>query len=463
MATGTQVTPYSIAQFAARIAAQFPHGWAGGDAMRAGVAAAILRTFAADLNLQNGNFAYALAATRIATALGAALDAVSADFYGAGVMPRLPGESDVAFRARIQAALLEPRVTRPAVIRRLTTLTQIAPTIYESFNAGDIGALDMSYLDFAPGPGRYGVGSESDAWTAFADIPLSPLPSTGLLPYFGYGFGTGLDQPQTTLIGGAQSLQFSYATQAMVDQTINSSIAAGTQLLRQFTVSPQINQVRTTATFDADASLAPADTAINPAYAGVMPAFGLFTELPNWPATLWIERPGVNFVVGTTSPPAAKTRIGCLALGQSWPVTMFSLQPGVQQVAIRPPNFAAGLIPVVSAGWASAAWISAMGGSGFTLNFASPSRNGGNVAVVLMPSGETVNGQGGSASVTAAAQSIGIVPEGAQAAPYGVFAIASWNAAVWVSDQTQYGFTLDFAAPAPASGGTVWWWAEAGM
>jgi len=83
--------------------------------------------------------AYAKLQTRIATATDSFLDLISRDFFAAN-LPRRFGETDAAFRARIQAALLAPRATRPALIAALTALTGRAPVVFEPSRPDDTGA-----------------------------------------------------------------------------------------------------------------------------------------------------------------------------------------------------------------------------------------------------------------------------------------------------------------------------------
>ncbi len=76
--------------------------------------------------------------TRIATAAGPWLDFVALDFFGDRVR-RGVGESDSAFRGRIDAQLMLPRVTRAALVANVVGVSGRAPVIIEPANPGDTG------------------------------------------------------------------------------------------------------------------------------------------------------------------------------------------------------------------------------------------------------------------------------------------------------------------------------------
>jgi hypothetical protein len=159
---------------------------------------------------------YAKLQTRIATATDTFLDLVSQDCF-AGALPRRFGESDTAFRARIQRELLRDRATRPAMVSVLTDLTGRAPVIFEPARPADTGAWGIALGYGAAG----GWGSLMLPFQAFitAFRPLGsgvPLVSGWGQPAGGYGTGT-----------------IEYASLAMVqsqvtDDDINAAIARTT-------------------------------------------------------------------------------------------------------------------------------------------------------------------------------------------------------------------------------------------
>lgn len=81
---------------------------------------------------------YAQLQTRIATATDTFLDLISQDFF-AGNLPRMFGETDTAFRARIQREMLHPRATRAALIGELINLTGRTPIVFEPARPADTG------------------------------------------------------------------------------------------------------------------------------------------------------------------------------------------------------------------------------------------------------------------------------------------------------------------------------------
>lgn len=77
--------------------------------------------------------------TRLATATGGFLDAISRDYLGA-TLPRRLSEPDVAYRVRIRKELLRERNTRAALVSVLTDLTGRAPIVFEPSRPADTGA-----------------------------------------------------------------------------------------------------------------------------------------------------------------------------------------------------------------------------------------------------------------------------------------------------------------------------------
>jgi hypothetical protein len=112
---------------------------------------------------------YVAGQRRVATATDINLDMIANDFFGLA-LPRRAGEQDNAYRARIAANLLAQKDTRAAVIQAVTTLTGIAPAIFEPARPADTGGY--GHLGMTKGTGLgYGVaggyGSLSLPFQAF--------------------------------------------------------------------------------------------------------------------------------------------------------------------------------------------------------------------------------------------------------------------------------------------------------
>jgi hypothetical protein len=86
-----------------------------------------------------GMLQYVKAQARIATATDIWLDIVALDFFG-NRLSRRRGQSDAAFRSRIQRELFRERGTRRAIISALQDLTGRAPDIFEPARTTDTGA-----------------------------------------------------------------------------------------------------------------------------------------------------------------------------------------------------------------------------------------------------------------------------------------------------------------------------------
>lgn len=120
-----------------RLNSYLPDKWFTGSTP---ILTAVLTGFSTVLAQIYALYVYAKLQTRVATATDAWLDIISADYFGIG-LPRSIGESDSSFRSRIQANLLAPRTSRPAMVTVLTRLTGRAPIIIEPMNPADTGAM----------------------------------------------------------------------------------------------------------------------------------------------------------------------------------------------------------------------------------------------------------------------------------------------------------------------------------
>jgi hypothetical protein len=177
----TTIPQLTSDNFAARIAANFPPGWSSPQAkLPGGVLYAVLETIGAEFAFEISAETYALAATRLQTAINGALDLASLDFFGSGLyaLPRLPGETDAAFSGRLLAAMLTPTATRPAIFNAVENASGFPPRLIESWRTVDTGVWNcpnlaaLSYwdVDTIPNPFRWTTGTNPNA--ASSDLGL---------------------------------------------------------------------------------------------------------------------------------------------------------------------------------------------------------------------------------------------------------------------------------------------------
>ena len=146
----TTLPVISPAQFAQRLAANFPTGWSSQEAKYTvdGVLFNVLQMIGTELNFElDTSLAYAMDATRLQTATDGALDLASLDFFGPAptspfALPRLSGEGDPAFLARIEDALLPTGDTRTALFNAIEAATGFAPRLIEPWSPADTGVWD---------------------------------------------------------------------------------------------------------------------------------------------------------------------------------------------------------------------------------------------------------------------------------------------------------------------------------
>ena len=94
--------------------------------------------------------------SRLSTATGIWLDIIARDFCGTRLIRKV-GQSDDAFRGRIQRELLRERGTRLAVVAVLQDLTGRAPCVFEPSRTTDTGGYGSSRDTLGGGVG-YGAG-----------------------------------------------------------------------------------------------------------------------------------------------------------------------------------------------------------------------------------------------------------------------------------------------------------------
>lgn len=176
---------------------------------------AILRGFGSIAAFIYCNMVYIKLQTRIITATDINLDYIALDYFG-NLLKRCPGESDETFREAILKLLLAPRVTRQAMIDRLTDLTGRVPIVYEAFGS-DTSFYDEAFFD---SPSSYGGEGAYQAWiTAYRPLPPTENDSA-FLDQTAYG--------DAVSYYGADSDPGACVTDADILNTIEITKSAGT-------------------------------------------------------------------------------------------------------------------------------------------------------------------------------------------------------------------------------------------
>lgn len=139
------------ADIVARLKSYLPRAWFADDAP---ILTAVLQGMAWGLSSQYALLTYAGLQTRIKTATDGWLDIISNDFFGTA-LPRLPNETDAAFRARILANLFVKGPTRHDMSAVLTLITGRTPDIFEPSNTTDSGGWNAQFY-WDTGVGKWG-------------------------------------------------------------------------------------------------------------------------------------------------------------------------------------------------------------------------------------------------------------------------------------------------------------------
>src|SRR5579859_916172 len=126
---------------------------------------AIVNGLAAGLASIYSMIAYVALQVRIATATDGYLDLIAGDFFG-NRLPRIAGELDPLYSARIRREIMRERVTREAIDRIIYDTTGNHPVIIELNRVSDIGGWRQG---FAWGVGSY--GSKGAPFQVFVTTP----------------------------------------------------------------------------------------------------------------------------------------------------------------------------------------------------------------------------------------------------------------------------------------------------
>lgn len=198
-----------------RLQQMLPKGWfaVGASPIKDALLTGVANAFAFIYSL----FAYVQLQTRVASATDGFLDLIAQDFFG-NELPRLPGQLDGSYRARIQANLLLERATRQSIIRVVQQLTGRAPRVFEPQRAADTGGYNTSSMGYGVA-GRY--GSRAYPYQAFVTA-FRPL-----------GIGSGAVSGYGDKLGGYGVGSIAYSSASIRGGVQDSDIVAAIDSVRQ--------------------------------------------------------------------------------------------------------------------------------------------------------------------------------------------------------------------------------------
>lgn len=156
-----------VPDFIARMRRVLPAQWFPDNAP---VLTALLTGAATAASWVFSQIQYLILQTRIATATGFWLDIISLDFFGT-MYPRISGETDDTFRARLQSDFFPLLGTRQGLVIRLTGLLGTAPSIKYAWHPGDVGAWNYGSLGYGAGTGCYGSLKLNAQTFIYAPLP----------------------------------------------------------------------------------------------------------------------------------------------------------------------------------------------------------------------------------------------------------------------------------------------------
>lgn len=222
MSTGSQ------SDIVARLQSYLPRGWFG-DFSLAPLINGVLNGIASSLATAYAFIALMKAQTRLQTSSGGWVDMWVSDFLGTN-LPRNLGETDASYIARAQAALFQPRGTRPAMVQVLTTLTGRTPSVFEPNRPLDSGCLGKNQgVNSFFGVARFGsIGCPYSALiTAYRPQVTGGLAGAA---YFGAAAWSAFHTPASHGYFGSLSQSGSAAADAAIYAAINATRPVGTNV-----------------------------------------------------------------------------------------------------------------------------------------------------------------------------------------------------------------------------------------
>lgn len=436
------ITPAAWAQ---RMIFLFPYPWLSDLAhSTSGVAYALFLSIGTELNFISQQLYYAWSACRLQTASNGALDLFAMDYFGNN-LPRQPGESDNAYRIRIQALLFQPQVTRQSIINAIEfAFPGCIVWAREPWNPSDTGyfadgtsGYSGSYydLDTQQIPGAW--GNLQARYQGFLEIQLPPsLPLSYSL--WGYDFGAAYDAATGYYFPILQEIQ---STIGLIDNLINQITAQGTEIWVKF-INGLIAPYTTGGSYHIGTGL----FNFNISVPNVSGFFLLFCQL-SVPLNIWqTAAQPFNFNVTTSAPTPSGTILNYLAVQNSEPgVGIAAINQG--ETTYQYSGDAVNNIVLFQPLWSTNTWYISRSVNAINFEFSTPAPSGTQANIFRVP--VTGSGQAGYYDSTTAGNLTETIPLTVNAQNI-AFVIPSWNTTVGVTpDPVNSEIHLTFSTPVP--------------
>lgn len=429
--------------WAQRLIFLFPYPWLS-DAARtvSGVAYALFLSIGTELNYISQQMYYAWTACRLQTATDNALDLFAQDYFGNN-LPRHTGESDTAYRIRIQALLFQPQVTREAIINAIEfSFPGAAVRALEPWNPSDTGyfadqtsGYKGSYYDYDSPEIPSLWGNFQARYQGYLEIQLPPgTPLSYNL--WGFNFGAAYDSQTGYYFQPVDELN---SLIAQINQLISQITALGTEIWVKY-VNGVLNPFSTGGSYNISTGVV--NFTINlPSAAGF---YLLFCQLSQ-PLTVWqTANSAIAFEVTLQAPAPSGTLINFLAIENSEPgVGIASINRG--DTTYQASGDGVNNIILIQPQWNTSFWYTGRSVNAVNFEFGTPAPSGTQANLFRVP----VSGQAGyqsiamgdltyTLSLTVNTQNIPLV-------------IPGWNTVVGVlPDPVNSQIHLTFSTPAPA-------------
>ena len=440
--------------FVRRMFAQYPDGWLSDAAQQpGGKMHALLNAIAQNFQLINDQMIYAQKTTRLSTAIDIGLDAWSRDFFG-DELPRLPGEDDDTFRARIQAFIFMPGATKSAIDYVVFILTGRHPRLMEPWSPGDTACWDFrSFFDYdsRDTPARWGTPELRHQGFIETSLPRFTQSGTDRIRCFDRGAHYDVYQTAWHEITKAWTL-----SPRQLDRWISETKAWGTIVWRKFANPDAIYQIGTTTPFVDTLAIALSDETVRVTLPDqFVGPYGVIGQA-NWTTVLQSTRTGsfsYDVQFNTPAPAVPAARLDTYAALLSDPgMGLIVVPSGSTQIDVPIPAGFSGTDTIICLpNWSTPAWIKMVNPTTITIEFGNQSPAGQSIMFsrfFATSNGGTFNPLAGSLADTI---TIPTGPTGYQA-----FAIPNWNTLVSMVAKNASDIQVSYQQPAPVGAEIRW-------
>jgi hypothetical protein len=438
----TAVPLFTADQWARRVVRLFPKSWTRSAARTVGgILYSICNAIGSQAVAVQAQLQFVLNAERIATATDVALDAIANDLFTS--LPRLTGEPDTSYRARIYANLFPERGTRPAIIKMFTMLTGQTPRVIEPWNINDCAVMDRSFVDIDTVQFPSRVSDSGMRKTIMIESVLPSFGNQGTNPVYGLDQGLAVDYGW---IVDTQPTWF--LGKSILDNALTQTKMGGTTAYRRYTSQALVTYSKAGTT-----TVLPGKTTVSVQLAPPISGPYVLIASTSWMTQISASANSASlFTLNFSAPPPVLSSVDWMIL----PLTALggvsnTVNANVTSAGLSIPSAYSGYLPFAICSWNSEVWITSIADGVVEFEFGAPSIQTSQLHCAFLPAAT-----GGSVTVPAGQTSFEIDLPSGVLSPYQAFAMPTWNTSRSVKRNGTSSLIVTFEAPPPVDS-TLYW------